>query len=190
MLFLRSKTFILDLDTLADPKIVQFLGLGIVTGQLLVPEPPEPKGENDYVAQRAKENLNQLKNIKGLKVKTRRDLNSIADLLQTARQKKATIITCRPDVKSAADGITVVTTLDLFNIFRPSYLPGTVLKVKITKRGKEKNEGIGYLEGGIKVVVENCGDEVGKELEVVIKGGIDTDVGQVLFAQPRFLEVK
>ncbi len=190
MFLLRAKTFILDLDTLADPKIVQFLSLGIVTGQLLVPKPPEPKGENDYVARRATENLERLKTIKGLKIKTREDLNSTAQLLQTARQKKATIITNRPDVKATADGITVVTTFELFNIFRPSYLPGTVLKVKITKRGKEKNEGIGYLEGGIKVVVEDCGDEVGKELEVVIKGGIDTDVGQVLFAQPRFLEVK
>lgn len=190
MIFHRAKTFILDLDTLADPKVVQFLGLGIVTGLVLVPEPPEPKAEDDYVARRAKENLERLKGIKGLKVKTHPKITNVAELVQTARAKKATIITNRPDVKSAADGISVVTTLELFNIFRPSYLPGAILKVKITKRGRENNEGIGYLEGGIKVVVENSGGEVGKELEVVVKGSIDTDVGQVLFAQPRFLEVK
>lgn len=197
MFFVRPKTFVLDRDTLADPKIVQFFTLGIVTGQILVPEiAPQPQGrragrtpgeENDLVALRARENLERLKKVKGLKIKTCPGIKNITDLIQTARAKKATILTIRPDVKSAANGVTVISAAELFSLFRPSYLPGTVLRIKITKKGKERNEGIGYLEGGVKVVVENCGQDIGKEIEVVVKGALDTDVGQVIFAQPRFV---
>jgi len=180
----------MDIDTLADPRIIQFLRLGLVSGRIIVPEPQEPSGENDHLNRRARENLRSLKEISGIKIKTIPGIKTVADLLALARKKKATIITTRHDVKSQADGLPVVTTFEIFDLFRPSYLPGTMLKVKITKRGKEKNEGIGYLEGGIKVVIENGGNELGNEIEVVIRGSIDTEVGQVLFAQPRFQEVK
>ncbi len=190
MFFSRPKTFVMDINTLADPRVIQFLKTGLVTGRIIVPEPEQPKGENDHLNRRALENLNSLRNTPGIKLKTCPGIKTITDLIALARKNRATIITTRIDLKSQANGLPVVTTLELFELFRPAYLPGTVLRVRISKRGKERNEGIGYLEGGIKVVVENGGSNVGNEIEVVIKGSIDTDVGQVLFAQPRFQEIK
>jgi len=38
--------------------------------------------------------------------------------------------------------------------------------------------------------VENGGNAVGREIEVIIQGSIDTDVGQVVFAKPRFVELQ
>ncbi|MEO0068076.1 MAG: TRAM domain-containing protein [candidate division WOR-3 bacterium] len=187
MLFPRQKTFILDIDTLADPRVVQFLSLGLVNGRLILPQPTH--AELDYVVQRAKENLNRVKQIPGLKVKLCPEIKTVEDMLRLAKKYRATIITIRPEVKAAADGLPVITTREICELFRPSYLPGTVIRVKVSKRGKERNEGIGYLEGGIKVVVENGGNAVGQEVEVVIQGGIDTEVGQVLFAKLRFEEV-
>jgi uncharacterized protein YacL len=188
MLFQKLKTFIIDLDTLADPRIIKFLQLGLLNGKLLLPEPRGLTGEPDYTVQRAKEHIEQLKQIPGLKLKILA-MPTINDLLTIARKHRATLITIRPELKNMTNGLTVITTAELFELFRPSYLPGTVLKVKITKRGKERNEGIGYLDGGIKVVVENGGSAVGQEIEVIIQGGIDTDVGQVIFAKPRFVEL-
>ncbi|MGB9742314.1 MAG: TRAM domain-containing protein [candidate division WOR-3 bacterium] len=188
MLFQKAKTFIIDLNTLADPRIVRFLQLGLLNGKLLLPELKTLTGEPEYTVQRAREHIEQLKQIRGLKLKTL-PMPTVKELLNIARKYGATLITIRPELKPAANGITVITTAELFELFRPSYLPGTVLKVKITKRGKERNEGIGYLDGGIKVVVENGGSAVGQEIEVIIQGGIDTDVGQVVFAKPRFVEL-
>ncbi|MGQ9707390.1 MAG: TRAM domain-containing protein [bacterium] len=187
MFFIRQKTFMLDLDTLSDQRVVKFFSLGLISGKLFLPPPPET--ESDYVAQRAKENLAQLKQIRGLKIKLCPECRTTEGLLRKARQQRATIITIHPEIKAVADGLPVITTREVFELFRPAYLPGAVVLVKINKRGKEKNEGIGYLEGGIKVVVENAGNAVGEELEVVVQGGIDTDVGQVLFAKPRFVKL-
>ncbi len=187
MLFFHQKTFVVDLDTLADPRVVQFLALGLVSGRLLLPRPPDSEGS--YVAQRATANLARVKQIRGLKVRLCREFKTIEDLLRVAKKHRATIITIRPEIKVAANGLPVITTGEMFELLRPGYLPGTVIRVKVNKRGKERNEGIGYLEGGIKVVVENGGSAVGQELEVVIQGGIDTDVGQVLFAKPKFVEL-
>jgi uncharacterized protein YacL len=187
MLFIGQKTFVLDLDTVSDPRVVQFLSLGLVSGKLLLPQLPET--ESGYVAQRAKENIARIKQIRGLKVKLCPGCRTTEDLIQTAKKNRATIITIHPEIKAIANGLPVITTGEIFEMFRPGYLPGTVIRVKVSKRGKEKNEGIGYLDGGIKVVVENAGNAVGEELEVVIQGGIDTDVGQVLFAKPKFVKV-
>ena len=94
------------------------------------------------------------------------------------------------DLKAACGDAPAVTYSDIYNLFKPSYLPGTVLRVRIIKKGKEKDEGIGHLEGGVKVVVENAAAAVGSDLEVVVLGTLDTDVGQVVFARPRFTEVR
>lgn len=189
MLFSKPKNFIIDVDTLSDPRIVKFFQFGIVTGNLLIPEPEKQTDGSAYSVQRAREHLEQLKRIPNLKLKLL-PIKTLDELIKTAQKYRATLITIRSDLKKAADGFPVITAAELYELFRPSYLPGTVLKVKISKRGKDRNEGIGYLEGGIKVVVENGGNAVGQEIEVIIQGGIDTDVGQVLFAKPKFIELQ
>ncbi len=186
----KPKTFIIDLDTLSDPRILKFLQLGILNGKLLIPKPEKRHAENNYAIQRAKEHIEQLKKIDGLDIKIIPNILNNQDLLNVARKQRATVITIRPELKTSADGLVVVTTTELFELFRPSYLPGTVIKVKITKRGKERNEGIGYLEGGIKVVIENAGNAVGQEMEAIVQGAINTEVGQVVFAKPRFTELQ
>lgn len=188
MLFQKARTFIIDLDTLSDPRIIKFFQLGLLSGKLILPEPKPSVDEPSYAIERAKEHIEQLKQIRGLRLKIL-SIPTVNDLMNIARKYRATLITIRPELKNRTNGLLVITTGELFELFRPSFLPGTVLKVKIIKRGKERNEGIGYLDGGIKVVVENGGNAVGQEIEVVIQGGIDTDVGQVVFAKPRFVEL-
>jgi uncharacterized protein YacL len=168
MLFGNKKTYVIDYETLTDPRIADFVSFGLMQGKLLLPEPEHPsdKGGND-------------------KALLKKDA-----LLAAVRKNKATLITGDPELKAAAGAGNAVTTTEIYNLFRPTYLPGTEMKVRIAKKGKEADEGIGYLEGGIKVVVTGASNAVGTEIEVVIQGGLDTDVGRVVFAKPRFAEVK
>jgi uncharacterized protein YacL len=183
MLFGAKKTFVIDYDTLGDPRIAEFLALGLIAGRVLVPEPPQPSdAANDHAVRRAWETIDRLKGIKDLTVKLDKTLMT--------RKNKATLITTSPELKAACGELPCVTATQIYMLFKPAYLPGTAIKLKIAKKGKEKDEGIGYLEGGIKVVVENAAHLVGSELEVVIQGALDTDVGQVVFAKPRFTEVR
>ncbi len=189
MLFPAKKTFIVDYQSLADPRIADFLAFGLVTGRLLLPD-VEPSGPNDHANRRAREAIEKLKTVKGLTVKLDRSLASREAVLAAVRKHKATLITTNPELKQLAGPGNAVTATDIYNLFKPQYLPGTELRLRIAKKGKEKNEGIGYLEGGIKVVVENGAAAVGSDLEVVIQGALDTDVGRVVFAKPRYTELR
>ncbi|HTW92659.1 MAG TPA: hypothetical protein VMH22_13275 [bacterium] len=192
MLFGNKKTYVIDYETLTDPRIAEFIAFGLMQGKLLLPEPDHPtdKGGNDHAKRRAWETIEKLKAIPGVTVKLDKNLLKKDQLLAAVRKNKATLVTADPNLKTALGDGSAVTTSEIYNLFRPTYLPGTELKVRIAKKGKETDEGIGYLEGGIKVVVSGAANTVGQEIEVVIQGGLDTDVGRVVFAKPRFAEVK
>jgi len=192
MLFGSKKSYMIDFETMTDPRIAEFLSFGLITGRFLLPEPPPLTSQEngDHRNRRAWETVERLKRIRGITVKLDRELMKREQFLATLRRTKATLITMRPELKAASAPAQAITTLEIYNLFRPTYLPGTELKVRIAKKGKEKNEGIGYLEGGIKVVVDNAAGAVGSEVEVVITGALDTDVGRVVFAKSRFAEVR
>jgi uncharacterized protein YacL len=192
MLFGNKKTYVIDYDTLTDPRIAEFVSFGLMQGKLLLPEPDHPsdKSGNDHAKRRAWETIEKLKMMSGVTVKLDKALLKKDALLAAVKKHKATLVTGDPDLKAAAGAGNAVTTGEIYNLFRPTYLPGTELRVRIAKKGKETDEGIGYLEGGIKVVVSGAASAVGTEIDVVIRGGLDTDVGRVVFAKPRFAEVK
>ncbi len=191
MFFGKTKTFIMDFETVADPRIARFLELGLVSGRFVVPEPPASgsSAQADHRTRRAWETIERLKRIKGIAVKLNRSLLQRDALIATLRKNKATLITVNPDLASACNGIPVITTIEIYSLFKPQYLPGAELRVRISKRGKEKDEGIGYLEGGVKVVVADGAAAVGKDLDVVVQGTLDTNVGRVVFAKPRFTDI-
>jgi len=192
MLFGSKKTYVIDYETLTDPRIAEFVSFGLMQGKLIIPEPEHPsdKGGNDHAKRRAWETIERLKSVPGVTLKLDKTLLKRDALLAAVKKNKATLVTGDPELKAAVGAGNAVTTAEIYNLFRPTYLPGTEIKVRIAKKGKETDEGIGYLEGGIKVVVTGASNAVGQELEVVIQGGLDTDVGRVVFAKPRFAEVK
>jgi len=192
MLFGSKKTYVIDYETLTDPRIAEFVAFGLMQGKLIIPEPEQPsdKGGNDHAKRRAWETIERLKSVAGVTLKLDKTLLKRDALLAAVKKHKATLVTGDPELKAAAGAGNAVTTAEIYNLFRPTYLPGTEIKVRIAKKGKEADEGIGYLEGGIKVVVTGASNAVGQEIEVVIQCGLDTDVGRVVFAKPRFAEVK
>jgi len=191
MLFRKARTFVLDFDTLADPRIAQFLGFGLVNGTLFVPEPPKPASaaDADHRTRRAWETIEALRKTKGITVKLDHKLLDREALVAALRRHKATLLTTVSELKTSCNGLPVVVLSEIHNLFKPQFLPGTELRVKVTKKGKEKDEGIGYLDGGVKVVIANAADIIGRDIEVVVQGTLDTNVGRVVFARPKFVEV-
>jgi uncharacterized protein YacL len=74
---------------------------------------------------------------------------------------------------------------DLSQAIRPAYLPGDDIDLKILKEGKEPSQGIGYLNDGTMVVVEEGRNYIGEELEVVVTGSLQTSAGRMIFARPK-----
>jgi uncharacterized protein YacL len=72
---------------------------------------------------------------------------------------------------------------DLAQAVRPIYLPGDSLALKIIKQGKEPSQGIGYLDDGTMVVVEEGKDYVGSQLQVIVTSALQTSAGRMIFAK-------
>jgi uncharacterized protein YacL len=68
---------------------------------------------------------------------------------------------------------------------RPLYLPGDNIDLKILKEGKEPSQGVGYLDDGTMVVVEEGRSYVGSELRVVVTSALQTSAGRMIFARPQ-----
>ena len=74
---------------------------------------------------------------------------------------------------------------DLVNAVDPSYLPRDNIDLKILKEGKEPSQGVGYLNDGTMVVVEEGSNYVGGELRVVVTSALQTSAGRMIFAKPQ-----
>jgi uncharacterized protein YacL len=62
-------------------------------------------------------------------------------------------------------------------------LPGEEISVRITKRGKEPDQGVGYLDDGTMVVVEGGSGLLGRTVQVTIASVLQTTVGRMIFAK-------
>lgn len=72
---------------------------------------------------------------------------------------------------------------DLANALRPVVLPGEELEVRITKEGKEYNQGVAYLDDGTMIVVDNTRHLIGQNVKVTITSVLQTSAGRMIFAK-------
>jgi uncharacterized protein YacL len=187
--FSRGRTYVVDFAALADGRIVGLSNAGLLTGKMIVSDPERQATANPALIERAKTTLAKLQEDRNLKIQFARSSLEGDELLRVARKNKARIITIGGQLARDA-GVTVTDLNVLFEALRPVYLPGAHITIKIVKKGKEQDEGIAYLEGGVKVVVDNAANLIGKEVEVVIQGALDTAVGRVVFGRPKYTEVR
>jgi hypothetical protein len=66
---------------------------------------------------------------------------------------------------------------------RPEVQPGDSLQIKIVREGKEAEQGVGYLEDGTMVVVEDARQRIGDRLAVTVTGALQTPTGRMVFAR-------
>ncbi len=85
-------------------------------------------------------------------------------------------------------GVPVLNINDLANAVKPVVLPGEELNVQVIKDGKEQNQGVGYLDDGTMIVVEDGRDYIGKTIEVLVTSVLQTSAGRMIFAKPKLLE--
>jgi uncharacterized protein YacL len=79
--------------------------------------------------------------------------------------------------------IEVLNINNLANALKPVVLPGEDMEVQVVKEGKDENQGIGYLDDGTMVVIENGGKMLGKKLKVNVTSVIQTNAGKMIFTK-------
>jgi uncharacterized protein YacL len=79
--------------------------------------------------------------------------------------------------------VDVVNINDLANSLKTIVLPGENMEVKIIKPGEESEQGIGYLDDGTMVVVEDARDKIGREVVIAVTSSLQTSAGKMIFGK-------
>lgn len=106
-------------------------------------------------------------------------------LLRLCKQINACIITNDYNLNKVAElqGIKVLNINELTNAVKVIVYPGETMHIAIIKEGKEAGQGVGYLEDGTMVVVEDAYHEIGNDLEVMVTSVFQTAAGRMIFTR-------
>jgi len=108
-------------------------------------------------------------------------------LLILGKQRGAKIVTNDYNLNKVAEihGVAVLNINDLANALKPAVLPGELLTIRVIKEGKESGQGIGYLDDGTMVVVDNGKIFMGQKIDVVVTSALQTAAGRMIFAKKK-----
>jgi len=109
-----------------------------------------------------------------------------AKLLALAERAGAILATTDTHLAKAAEirGIRVLNPGVLGESLKPLIRAGEVVRVPVTKKGTELGQGVGYMDDGTMVVIENSSELVGTEIDVEVTSTTKTAIGRMLFGRP------
>jgi uncharacterized protein YacL len=106
-------------------------------------------------------------------------------LVQLARKLNGRVFTNDYNLNKVAqlNSVDVININDLANALKPVVLPGEAMTVKVIKPGEEVGQGVGYLEDGTMVVVEQARDKIGQTLNISVTSVLQTSAGRMIFGR-------
>jgi uncharacterized protein YacL len=114
------------------------------------------------------------------------DLTAVDEkLVKLTQTVNGALVTTDFNLKKVAtvQNVTVLNVNELAESLRPVYIPGDSLEIKILREGKEPGQGVGYLEDGTMVVVEEGHQAVGKKRQIIVTSALQTQAGRMIFAR-------
>jgi uncharacterized protein YacL len=189
---------LLDSSAIIDGRIADLSRTGFISGPFIVPrfilrELQQIADSSDPLrrkrGRRGLEVLNRLQKDALVPVRfSDLDVEEISDvdgkLVQLARVHHCPILTTDFNLNRVAElqGVTVLNIHDLAQTVRPIVQPGEELTVQLVHEGKEYGQGVGYLDDGTMVVVEDARDRVGQKAGVTVTRLLPTTAGRIVFA--------
>jgi len=106
-------------------------------------------------------------------------------LLVLAKNMDARVMTNDFNLNKVAQvqGVEVINLNDLANALKPVVLPGEKIPVKVIRPGDEYGQGVGYLDDGTMIVIEQGRDYIGKKVDITVSTVLQTSAGRMLFAK-------
>jgi len=190
---------VLDTSIIIDGRIIDIAASGFIEGDMIVPnfvlreiqlisDSPDPIKRNR--GRRGLDMLNQLQKRPELEVKINYkdypDTREVdAKLVRLARELNGKLITNDFNLNKVAElqEVSVLNINNLANALKPVVLPGEEMDIQVVKEGKDENQGIGYLDDGTMVVIENGGKLMGKKVKVGVTSVLQTNAGKMIFTK-------
>ena len=106
-------------------------------------------------------------------------------LIALAKRLKCPVLTNDYNLNRVAEiqGVTVLNVNELANAVRLVFLPGESMRIEIIQEGKEVGQGVGYLDDGTMIVVENGRRYINKNVEVAVTSVLQTAAGRMIFTK-------
>ena len=197
----RATAKVVDTSAIIDGRIDALLKTGFIEGQLLVPQfvlqelQMLADAGNDQKRSRGRRGLDILNQMRSdfpdRVVIHPADYNDVSTvdgkLVRLVGEINGTLLTTDYNLNKVAtvQDLVVLNINDLAQALRPNYIPGDTIALKIMKAGKEATQGVGYLQDGTMVVVEDGKPFMGKETEVTVTSALQTSAGRMIFAKLR-----
>lgn len=194
----RSK--VIDTSVIIDGRIGDLASTGFLEGGILIPEFVLAELQNvadssDPIrrrkGRRGLEILRSLMDNDSIDIRVvRRDYPTVQEvdrkLISMAREEDAVLVTTDYNLNRVAqvEGIPILNVNELANAVKPRFVPGEAIDVEVVDRGAEINQGVGYLDDGTMIVVENGRRHIGRTIKATVKSTLQTEAGRMLFVEP------
>jgi uncharacterized protein YacL len=192
---------LLDTSAIIDGRIADISSTGFITGELIVPrfvldelqriaDSPDVLRRNR--GRRGLDMLNRMSKdsdtpVSVLDVDAKEIPEVDGKLVQVAKRLSCPIVTNDFNLNRVAElqGVMVLNINQLANAVKPVVLPGEEMAVRIIQQGKEINQGVGYLDDGTMIVVEDGQRHLNRDVDIVVTRVLQTVAGRMIFAHPK-----
>jgi uncharacterized protein YacL len=197
---MSERPVLLDTSVIIDGRIADISQTGFIQGTMVVPRfvlnelqhiADSPDALRRNRGRRGLDMLNRLKEESVVPVRiTDMDAPEARDvddkLIQIAKSLRCPVITNDYNMNRVAQlqGVLVLNINELANAVKSVILPGETISVKVIQEGKELGQGVGYLDDGTMIVVEEGRPYIGQTIPVLIKKVLQKTEGRLVFAQP------
>lgn len=197
--FFEGSPKILDTSVIIDGRIFEVMKAGFLEGPVIVSH--YVLEELQYIsdssdALRRERGRKGLDHIHEMQTQARQDIHidntEIAKpkevdlkLLVLTERYRGRLVTNDFNLNKVAtvQNIPVLNVNDLANALKPIVIPGEHMRVSIIKPGKEPGQGLGYLDDGTMIVVENGYEEIGNTVDTVVTSVLQTSAGKMIFTR-------
>ncbi len=193
-----TRPILLDTSIIIDGRILEIIDTQILQGGLVVPK--FVLNELQTIAD-SSDRLKRARGRRGLEILQKLQDNTKIEvhidesevegagvdhkLIALAQFMPARVMTNDFNLNKIATlrGVQVINLNDLARALRPVALPGEAMTVRVVKPGENPNQGVGYLEDGTMVVVENAREAIGNEVELIVTSTLQTSAGRMIFGK-------
>lgn len=189
---------VLDASSLLDGRVEAVRQAGFLEGEMAVPdfvladvnraaESAEPARRQR--ARRAQALIGRMQKespaLKVLETDEVAPADPDVSLMRLVKERGAALVTCDAALQKAAvvAGVPVLNVNDLACALRSALAAGDPVSVRITREGREPGQGVGYLEDGTMIVVEQAREQMGSVVNAVVVSVLQTSAGRMVFAR-------
>lgn len=192
------RPLLLDTSTLIDGRFVDVAETGMIQAPIIVPR--FVLAELQLLAD-SSDRMKRARGRRGLDIVTRLQRSARLDvsvddfatagkgvdsaLVEVAQGLNAVLVTTDTGLARVAkiQSIPILNINDLANALKPNVIPGERMRLRVMKQGEQAGQGVGYLDDGTMIVVEDGAQWIGQDVSITVTSSMQTSAGRLIFGR-------